>query len=571
MSKKSKKKRVTEARYTSFEAAMSPALLASLEGETLSYGTILQVLNCGPRHGAFRPSPVMVNALEWPGMATVTLSKPLGGLTLVDEVTVTSVVLSDGLRQASPPDERKEMVKSLLDPTVFLARYAGVNERARKRVNAAWARVDPGVRNKVDTTAHPLVTCLGAEERLAARRCACLYELAGEDGAKELTTRLFPEFARKAKDYDWRQLNEYAEAVVEEDWPDEYGYAAVAAFSVLKFNGEPYVVTEEAENDLGNSMLRAMLTRQLKTKPKDLGRVSFTRDRFTKRSLRSAVGYAAADEVLGPVNEVLTRDELDVGAVDAVEFTATMAKELAAAAMTTSSYGLVVADDGKDPVRTEELHGWLVKETVYLAVVRRLARLFAVERRRLEEAMTSKEAERVPKEDAPPPATTALEGKDALLKKRLEASERLQASQRLAIEDLEARLRREGERCVALEAEVSALRADVASLEDCLGEDAPGVVAEDAATVPERRVYPKGTLLFGGHPSWVSRFAADHPEVRPMGLLPSFPETAVNQGTPLVLVNPRYIGHKCYFKVNSLVRRHGVPVEYVGPGTSSTT
>lgn len=83
---------------------------------------------------------------------------------------------------------------------------------------------------------------------------------------------------------------------------------------------------------------------------------------------------------------------------------------------------------------------------------------------------------------------------------------------------------------------------------------------EEAAPVS----YPKGTVLFGGHPNWQRKFAEAYPNVKIMsGSDEHFPENTVSPKTPLVLLNSYHMSHKTFYKIRRLQQRMKFKIEYV--------
>ena len=94
-------------------------------------------------------------------------------------------------------------------------------------------------------------------------------------------------------------------------------------------------------------------------------------------------------------------------------------------------------------------------------------------------------------------------------------------------------------------------------------EDEEEPAEEETEEIPEEK-YPKGTVLFGGHPIWRKHFAAKHPQVKIIDGTKNFPENVVSSRTPLVLLNSRHMAHKIYYRIRNVIQRAGVEVRYIG-------
>ncbi|MBQ1855478.1 MAG: hypothetical protein II137_02645, partial [Anaerovibrio sp.] len=79
----------------------------------------------------------------------------------------------------------------------------------------------------------------------------------------------------------------------------------------------------------------------------------------------------------------------------------------------------------------------------------------------------------------------------------------------------------------------------------------------------EPHVYPKGTVMFGGHENWQRKYAARHPEVKILSGTEDFAENVVSNKTPLVLLNSYHMSHKVFYKIRRLQQRLRFRIEYV--------
>ena len=87
--------------------------------------------------------------------------------------------------------------------------------------------------------------------------------------------------------------------------------------------------------------------------------------------------------------------------------------------------------------------------------------------------------------------------------------------------------------------------------------------------VAENIDYPKGTVLFGGHPNWQKKFAAKYPNVKILdGSNPNFPDNVVSPKTPLVLLNSYHMSHTVFQRVKQLQQKMGWKIEYMRYGGS---
>jgi hypothetical protein len=81
----------------------------------------------------------------------------------------------------------------------------------------------------------------------------------------------------------------------------------------------------------------------------------------------------------------------------------------------------------------------------------------------------------------------------------------------------------------------------------------------------EARVYPKNTILVGGHPNWLKQFKAHYPDVKVYDGDASINVNAITSKTPLVLINTTHLCHAAYHKVKNRLNDIGTKWEYIYP------
>ena len=82
----------------------------------------------------------------------------------------------------------------------------------------------------------------------------------------------------------------------------------------------------------------------------------------------------------------------------------------------------------------------------------------------------------------------------------------------------------------------------------------------------EEKNYPKGTILFGGHPRWQKFFSKNHPAIKIYdGNKASFNQDCITKTTPLVLVNVTHMNHPTYWRLRNRLKETGVKWEYIYP------
>ena len=96
-------------------------------------------------------------------------------------------------------------------------------------------------------------------------------------------------------------------------------------------------------------------------------------------------------------------------------------------------------------------------------------------------------------------------------------------------------------------------------------DDVYNEVEESGEPEIEARVYPKNTILIGGHPNWLKQFKAHYPDVKIYDGDASVNVNAITSKTPLVLINTTHMCHAAYHKVKNRLNDIGTKWEYIYP------
>ena len=76
--------------------------------------------------------------------------------------------------------------------------------------------------------------------------------------------------------------------------------------------------------------------------------------------------------------------------------------------------------------------------------------------------------------------------------------------------------------------------------------------------------YPEGTILWGGHERWQSRFCQAHPQVKILSGSDKNKNTDIfNSTVPLVLINTSNMGHAAWYKYMPVIKSLGIPYKFI--------